>query len=268
MSLLHLLEDFGGTRGAAGSHPAPNDEEIETRRLAAFEEGYQAGWDDALHAHTQDRMRLTSDLAQNLLDMSFTYNEAYTHLFRELRPLLIERGQDIAQVGLGAEPHLGLGQPQPLRPHPHLCAGLFARDVDGFQPGARKARGGLQQQGRFADAGIAADQDRAAGHQSATQNPVQFRHPRDAARRRRLVGGKTRQRNAAPLGRAQTAPRLAPFTNASWRIEADDLTIRGFAPSTKGNTTPSLTRFWQPKKRRFTIGKKTRLISRAACRSR
>jgi len=90
MSLLHLLEDFGGTRGAAGSHPAPNDEEIETRRLAAFEEGYQAGWDDALHAHTQDRMRLTSDLAQNLLDMSFTYNEAYTHLFRELRPLLVE----------------------------------------------------------------------------------------------------------------------------------------------------------------------------------
>jgi hypothetical protein len=43
MSLLHLLEDFGGARGAAGGHPAPNDEELETRRLAAFEEGYQAG---------------------------------------------------------------------------------------------------------------------------------------------------------------------------------------------------------------------------------
>lgn len=91
MSITHLLEDFGGPRAQAlPSMSAPDEEELETRRLAAFEEGYQAGWDDAVQAHTKDKLRITSDLAQNLLDMSFTYNEAYTHLFRDLRPLLKE----------------------------------------------------------------------------------------------------------------------------------------------------------------------------------
>ncbi|WP_370213071.1 ATP-binding protein [Roseovarius sp.] len=46
--------------------------------------------------------------------------------------------------------------------------------------------------------------------------------------------------------RAQTAPRLAPFTNASWRIEADDLTIRGFAPSTKGKSQTLTMSFKKP----------------------
>jgi hypothetical protein len=37
--------------------------------------------------------------------------------------------------------------------------------------------------------------------------------------------------------RAQTAPGLEPFTGAAWRVEADDLTLRGFAParSVKGS---------------------------------
>ncbi|MCJ7871017.1 ABC transporter ATP-binding protein [Marinovum sp. 2_MG-2023] len=90
MTIGHLLEDFGGTRAAATTPVLQDDEEIETRRLAAFEEGYQAGWDDAVQAHAKDKIRLTSDLAQNLLDLSFTYNEAYSHLLREMRPLLIE----------------------------------------------------------------------------------------------------------------------------------------------------------------------------------
>lgn len=91
MSIEHLLEDFGGPRQPTQPCAAvPDEEEIETRRLAAFEEGYQAGWDDSVQAHTKDKLRVTSDLAQNLLDMSFTFNEAYAHLFRELRPLLKE----------------------------------------------------------------------------------------------------------------------------------------------------------------------------------
>ncbi|MDQ2094101.1 AAA family ATPase [Rhodalgimonas zhirmunskyi] len=38
--------------------------------------------------------------------------------------------------------------------------------------------------------------------------------------------------------RAQTAGRLAPFEGASWRVEADDFTIRGFTPAraSKGST--------------------------------
>ncbi|MEY8839428.1 ATP-binding protein [Cribrihabitans sp. XS_ASV171] len=37
--------------------------------------------------------------------------------------------------------------------------------------------------------------------------------------------------------RAQSAPRLVPFTGASWRVEADDLTIRGFEPALKARST-------------------------------
>ena len=33
--------------------------------------------------------------------------------------------------------------------------------------------------------------------------------------------------------RAQTAPRLAAFQNASWHVEADDFTVQGFTPATK-----------------------------------
>ncbi|MBJ3762324.1 ATP-binding protein [Maribius pontilimi] len=35
--------------------------------------------------------------------------------------------------------------------------------------------------------------------------------------------------------RAQNAPRLGAFTDAHWRVEADDLSIRGFEPSRKGH---------------------------------
>ena len=41
-------------------------------------------------------------------------------------------------------------------------------------PDLRQARQGLQQQRRLADAGIATDQDHAAGHQTAAKNPIEF----------------------------------------------------------------------------------------------
>ena len=36
--------------------------------------------------------------------------------------------------------------------------------------------------------------------------------------------------------RAQTAGRLEAFNNAAWRVEADDLTIRGFSPASKAKS--------------------------------
>ena len=39
---------------------------------------------------------------------------------------------------------------------------------------------------------------------------------------------------ARVAARSATAPGLAPFTSASWRVAADDLTIQGFSPSRKG----------------------------------
>ena len=46
--------------------------------------------------------------------------------------------------------------------------------------------------------------------------------------------------------RAQIAARLAPFTNAAWRVEADDLTIRGFEPATKAKSTTLTMTFKKP----------------------
>lgn len=93
MSIAHLLEDFGaGTRGAP---LAMTDVSLEEERLAAFEKGYQAGWDDAVKAQSEDARRITADLAQNLRDLSFTYEEAHGAVMAALRPLLMEMARTV-----------------------------------------------------------------------------------------------------------------------------------------------------------------------------
>ncbi len=46
--------------------------------------------------------------------------------------------------------------------------------------------------------------------------------------------------------RAQTAPRLAAFSGASWRIEADDLTLQGFTPARKAKGSTLTMAFKKP----------------------
>lgn len=87
-ALNDLLEDFGSVPEQRGA--TLSDEEIETQKLESFEDGYKAGWDDAAKAQSKDRRNLSTDLSQNLLDLSFTYNEAYAHMIKGLRPLLTE----------------------------------------------------------------------------------------------------------------------------------------------------------------------------------
>ncbi|MGB3177421.1 MAG: flagellar biosynthesis protein [Albidovulum sp.] len=62
--------------------------ELEECRLAAYEQGYTAGWDDAVAAQDQEVARLRADLGQNLQDLNFTYHEAHSHVLRTLEPLL------------------------------------------------------------------------------------------------------------------------------------------------------------------------------------
>jgi len=88
MSITHLLEDFGETRQAAPE--TITDVSLEEERLAAFETGYQAGWDDAVKAQTEDARRITADLAQNLQDLRFTFEEAHGAVMQALRPLLLQ----------------------------------------------------------------------------------------------------------------------------------------------------------------------------------
>lgn len=63
---------------------------MEEAKLAAFESGYKAGWEDAAAALSEDQNRLQADLARNLQSLAFTYHEARDHVLGALEPLLKE----------------------------------------------------------------------------------------------------------------------------------------------------------------------------------
>lgn len=85
MSIAHLLDDFSAYARDDGA--AMTDVEREDVRLEAFEKGYQAGWDDSITSQTEESRRITADLAQNLQDLHFTYEEAFAAVMSALRPL-------------------------------------------------------------------------------------------------------------------------------------------------------------------------------------
>lgn len=93
MSIAHLLEEFGST--PPGVTVAMSEARLEEERLAAFEKGYRSGWDDATAAQSEDARRITADLAQNLQDLRFTYEEAYGAVMAALRPLLTEMAASV-----------------------------------------------------------------------------------------------------------------------------------------------------------------------------
>ncbi|MGB4827906.1 MAG: flagellar biosynthesis protein [Paracoccaceae bacterium] len=63
---------------------------IEEAKLAAYEQGYKAGWDDAAAAQSEDQNRIRADLARSLQQLSFTYQEARSHILKAIEPLLEE----------------------------------------------------------------------------------------------------------------------------------------------------------------------------------
>ncbi len=83
---LESFEPQGRIEGAIEIDQAA----FEEARLAAFEKGYSAGWDDAIAAQDAETTRLRSDLGQNLQSLSFTYHEARQNVLDALRPLLVE----------------------------------------------------------------------------------------------------------------------------------------------------------------------------------
>lgn len=103
MSIGHLLEDYGDFK--SGAPVTLTDVSLEEQRLAAFESGYQAGWDDSLKAQSENALRVSSDLAQNLHELSFTYQEAYASILKSLEPLL--RGMVDAVLPRAAQATLG-----------------------------------------------------------------------------------------------------------------------------------------------------------------
>lgn len=87
MTIAHLLEDFAIDPAALPPEPSISEEEVEEQRLASFEKGYSAGWDDAVTAKDTESNRISAELASSLEDLQFTYHEAQTQLLDSLDPM-------------------------------------------------------------------------------------------------------------------------------------------------------------------------------------
>ena len=69
---------------------------------------------------------------------------------------------------------IGRRRAEPAGAQADLLDGFLAGDVEHAFAGAGEAGRGLQQQGGFADTGIAADQDRRGGNEAAAEHAVEF----------------------------------------------------------------------------------------------
>lgn len=105
MTISHLLEEFNHHRSTPTPHLVSEDA-LEDARISAFENGYQAGWEDASAAYASEQRRISSDLSQNLQALSFTYHEAYSHLITSFQPLL----EQMVTTILPRMAHATLGQ--------------------------------------------------------------------------------------------------------------------------------------------------------------
>lgn len=63
---------------------------LEEHTLESFEQGYKAGWDDAVEALKQDQKKISSGFSRSLQEMSFTLEEARTQVMKSVAPLLEE----------------------------------------------------------------------------------------------------------------------------------------------------------------------------------
>ncbi len=86
--LLHL-ETFDMPAPVANL-PEVAQGEIEELRLAAYEQGYSAGWDDAVAAQSDEVSQLRADLGRNLIEMTLAHREARQHVLGTLEPLLLD----------------------------------------------------------------------------------------------------------------------------------------------------------------------------------
>ncbi len=106
MSVSHRYRNFGGGKRSGSTDSDNTSEALEDQKLQAFEAGYQAGWDDATKAKAEEKDKLTAEFGQNLLDMSFTYQEALSKLTVSLEPTMRQIVEkllpEIVKTALGA----------------------------------------------------------------------------------------------------------------------------------------------------------------------
>ena len=103
MAISRLLEDFS----QEATEPAwqVTESALEDQKLDAFEKGYQAGWEDCTKSQEDSARHISADLAQNLGDLSFTYQEAVAACMAAIGPVLEQMVKtvlpDLARETLG-----------------------------------------------------------------------------------------------------------------------------------------------------------------------
>lgn len=85
------LEVFDTAPASDGTlQPLVEATAVAEAKIASFEQGYSAGWDDAVAAQQGDQTRIRTDLARNLQSLSFTFQDARGHVLQAIRPLILE----------------------------------------------------------------------------------------------------------------------------------------------------------------------------------
>jgi flagellar assembly protein FliH len=78
------------TAGDGAPQPLVEASALDEAKVASFEQGYSAGWEDAAAAQEGDQTRIRADLARNLQSLAFTFQDARTHVLQAIRPLILE----------------------------------------------------------------------------------------------------------------------------------------------------------------------------------
>jgi flagellar assembly protein FliH len=93
------------TAGDGAPQPLVEASALDEAKVASFEQGYSAGWEDAAAAQEGDQSRIRADLARNLQSLAFTFQDARTHVLQAIRPLILEMTTrllpEIAREALG-----------------------------------------------------------------------------------------------------------------------------------------------------------------------
>ena len=86
------LEDFAFVPEPAQQVPSEtvSRTQMESEKSTSYENGYQAGFDDAAQAEAKNQERIRADLARNLQELSFTFHEARAHVTQAMEPLLVQ----------------------------------------------------------------------------------------------------------------------------------------------------------------------------------
>ena len=63
---------------------------LEDEKLASYDSGYQAGWEDAVAAQSDDQSQLSADLGRRMQTLGFTYHEARSHILKAIEPLMLQ----------------------------------------------------------------------------------------------------------------------------------------------------------------------------------